>query len=40
MAEGGRLTIGTANTRLDDTYASANQEVIPGDYVVIAVTDT
>ncbi len=39
MPEGGKLTIETANTYLDETYASS-QEVKPGQYVAIAVTDT
>ena len=40
MPEGGRLTIETANTHLDDQYAKANAEVAAGQYVLIAVTDT
>jgi PAS domain S-box-containing protein len=38
---GGRLTIETANTYLDDAYARAQgDEVRPGQYVLISVTDT
>jgi CheY-like chemotaxis protein len=40
MPTGGKLTIETANTRLDDEYAAHNAEVTAGDYVVLAVTDT
>jgi signal transduction histidine kinase len=36
----GRLTIGTANTMLDDDYAKAHEDVRPGQYVLVAVTDT
>jgi signal transduction histidine kinase len=39
MPSGGRLTIETANTHLDEDYA-ATQEVAPGQYVAICVTDT
>jgi CheY-like chemotaxis protein len=40
MPEGGRLTIETANTRFEDDFADAPDEAAPGDYVVIAVTDS
>lgn len=40
MPKGGTLTIETANARLDEDYSSEHAEVAPGQYVVIAVTDT
>ncbi|WP_052402971.1 PAS domain S-box protein [Muricoccus aerilatus] len=40
MEEGGRLTIETANTHLDEAYARDNAGVVPGQYVMVAVTDT
>jgi signal transduction histidine kinase/CheY-like chemotaxis protein len=40
MAGRGKLTIEAANATLDDIYAGARVEVNPGDYVLIAVTDT
>jgi PAS domain S-box-containing protein len=40
MPEGGKLTIETANTYLDDRYVETQAEVLPGQYVVIGVSDT
>lgn len=36
----GRLTIETANAVLDDDYARTHEDVRPGQYVLVAVTDT
>lgn len=36
----GRLTIETGNAALSDEYARAHDEVTPGQYVMLAVTDT
>ncbi|MCA8932569.1 MAG: PAS domain S-box protein, partial [Rhodospirillaceae bacterium] len=40
MPEGGKLTIETANARLDHRYIGQNSDVVPGDYVMVAVSDT
>jgi CheY-like chemotaxis protein len=40
MPRGGKLTIETANTHLDNTYVTAEFGLSPGEYVVLCVTDT
>jgi PAS domain S-box-containing protein len=40
MPSGGTLTIETANSHLDEDYASANPGVTAGDYVLLSVSDT
>jgi PAS domain S-box-containing protein len=39
MPNGGCLTIATANTHIDETYARVHNEVRPGQYVAVSITD-
>jgi signal transduction histidine kinase/CheY-like chemotaxis protein len=40
MPNGGRLTLETKNVVLDENYAAMSSEVKPGNYVMIAVSDS
>jgi len=40
MPSGGKLTIETSNVTLDDDYARFHAPLRPGDYVMIAISDT
>jgi CheY-like chemotaxis protein len=40
MPTGGRLTIEVAGVELDDLYVATHPEVVPGPYIMLAVTDS
>ncbi len=40
MPEGGKLNIETAGFHANEEYATSNPEVLPGDYVLLRVSDT
>jgi PAS domain S-box-containing protein len=40
MDHHGRMTIETANVRLDETYCYLRTDVTPGEYIMLAVTDS
>jgi CheY-like chemotaxis protein len=40
MPQGGKLTIVTSNVSLDENFARTHTPLIPGEYVMIAISDT
>jgi len=40
MPDGGKLTIETANCVLDEHYVRNEPELLPGDYLMVAISDT
>jgi two-component system cell cycle sensor histidine kinase/response regulator CckA len=40
MPRGGRLTLETGDITLDESYASTRSDVVAGDFVMIAISDT
>lgn len=40
MSEGGKLTLETSNEYLDEAYALQHNEVVPGPFLLLAISDT
>jgi two-component system, cell cycle sensor histidine kinase and response regulator CckA len=40
MPQGGKLIIETSNATIDDDYSSTHADTVPGEYVMISVSDT
>jgi PAS domain S-box-containing protein len=40
MPDGGRVVIDLANAEIDESYVELNRDAKPGDYVMVAVSDT
>jgi len=40
MPQGGQLTLEAANVELDSSYGSSHESILPGHYVMIAMSDT